>query len=184
MSTAQTLGQQPETGVMQTFFRDGERRAMSLGNRGPIRLHSDGSVHQDILDAYWRRGFYVFEGVLASDELKDIEADVLELLDRLPSERGSPVDAKGRPALAAGCKASTLFWSKPLGDPFGGTDLAGGRHPVRMTEPAPAPDARRQRFPDETPYRYRPLADVDNPCRWSAQEKASLKDFNLLDLSI
>ena len=33
-----------------------------------------------------------------------------------------------------------MFWSKPLGDPFGGTKLANGRHPVKMIEPQPAPD--------------------------------------------
>ena len=51
------------------------------------------------------------------------------------------MDAKGRQALAADCAAPTLFWSKPLGDPFGGTDAAGGRHPVKMFEPKPAADA-------------------------------------------
>ena len=35
-------------------------------------------------------------------------------------------------------RRGTLFWSKPLGDPFGGTDLANGRHPVKMLEPTPA----------------------------------------------
>jgi hypothetical protein len=76
--------------------------------------------------------------VLKAEELADIEADVKDILDRLPSEKGSPVDRHGRPALAADCKASTLFWSKPLGDPFGGTELANGRHPVKMYEPAAA----------------------------------------------
>ena len=38
-------------------------------------------------------------------------------------------------ALGSDCKANTLYWSKPLADPFGGTKLAGGRHPVKMIEP-------------------------------------------------
>jgi hypothetical protein len=79
--------------------------------------------------------------VLGKDELADIEADVRSILDRLPTERGSPVDAKGRPALAHDCTAPTLFWSKPLGDPMGGTALANGRHPVKMFEPTAAADA-------------------------------------------
>jgi hypothetical protein len=66
---------------------------------------------------------------------------VFDIIERLPSEQGSPVDAKGRPALAADCQGATLFWAKPLGDPFGGTDLASGRHPVKMNEPAAAADA-------------------------------------------
>ena len=130
-----------EEAAMQAYLREGENRAFALGNRGPIRYTADGRIHPDILDAYWRCGFYVFEGVLKPDELADIEADIKDILDRLPSEKGSPVDAKGRPALAADCKAPTLFWSKPLADPFGGTDAAGGRHPVKMFEPKAAADA-------------------------------------------
>jgi len=131
----------PEEAAMQAYLRDGERRAYALGNRGPIRLSVDGSLHPDILEAYWRCGFYVFEGVLKADELADIECDLRDILDRLPVERGAPLDAKGRPALAADCTASTLLWSKPLGDPFGGTTLANGRHPVKMFEPQAASDA-------------------------------------------
>src|SRR5216684_1739806 len=55
--------------------------------------------------------------------------------------RGAALDAKGRPALAADCQGPNLLWSKPLGDPFGGTDLANGRHPVKMFEPTAAADA-------------------------------------------
>lgn len=131
----------PEEAAMQAYLRDGERRAYALGNRGPIRFTPDGKLHPDILDAYWRCGFYVFEGVLKAPELADIEADLLEILDRLPSEQGAPVDSKGRPALAAACASSPLYWSKPLGDPFGGTSLANGRHPVKMFEPRPAAEA-------------------------------------------
>lgn len=131
----------PEETAMQAYLRKGERRAYALGNRGPIRLTPEGAVHPDILDAYWRCGFYVFEGVLGREELADIEADLFDILDRLPTERGSAVDAKGRPALGSDRAAPTLFWSKPLGDPFGGTSLANGRHPVKMFEPRPASDA-------------------------------------------
>jgi hypothetical protein len=130
-----------DAAAMQTYLRDGEKRAYALGNRGAIRFTSDGKIHSDILNAYWRCGFYVFEGVLGQKELADIEADLKDILDRLPAQKGSSVDAKGRAALAADCKAPTLFWSKPLADPFGGTDLANGRHPVKMTEPTPAADA-------------------------------------------
>lgn len=132
---------------MQAYLREGEARAMALGNRGPVRYTADGAVHPDILEAYWRCGFYVFEGVLRAEELADIEADLKNILDRLPARKGSPVDAKGRPALGADCTAPTLFWSKPLADPFGGTDLANGRHPVKMLEPKAAAGA-----PEEIVY--------------------------------
>ena len=130
-----------EEAAMQAYLRDGEERALALGNRGPVRYTYEGQIHPEILEAYWRCGFYIFEGVIDSDELQDIEADLHDILDRLPAEKGSLVDTKGRPALGADCEAPTLFWSKPLADPFGGTDLANGRHPVKMIEPTPAADA-------------------------------------------
>ena len=135
------LGYGSETAAMSDYLHQGEKRAFSLGNRGPIRFTADGHLHPDILAAYWRCGFYVFENVLQADELADIDHDLQNILDRLPAQRGAELDAKGRPALGAGQKAPTLFWSKPLGDPFGGTSLAGGRHPVKMFEPTPASDA-------------------------------------------
>ena len=140
-NTASAVDYGSEESAMRAYLRDGERRALALGNRGPIRFTADGKLHPDILAAYWRCGFYVFEDVLGREELADIEADLQDILDRLPSERGSPVDHRGRPALGADCEAPTLFWSKPLGDPFGGTALANGRHPVKMFEPTPAADA-------------------------------------------
>ena len=133
--------------ALQAYMREGEARAMRLGNRGPIRMDDSGGIHPDILEAYRRHGFYVFEGVLQADELADIEADVQEVLSRLPVSRDANVDALGRPALGADCEAPTLFWAKPLGDPFGGTDLAAKRHPVKMIEPEAAPDA-----PEEVVY--------------------------------
>ena len=129
---------------MRAYLEAGADRARTLGNRGPIRFTPDGKIHPDILDAYWRTGFYVFENVLQRDELNDIEADLHHILDRLPTEKGAALDAKGRPALGTGNKAPTLFWARPLGDPFGGTSLAAGRHPVKMFEPTPAHDAPRQ----------------------------------------
>lgn len=138
---AASTEQVAEEEAMQAYLREGERRAFELGNRGPIRFDGNGRLRQDILDAYWRCGFYIFEGVLQADELADIEMDFKSILDRLPATKDSAVDKHGRPALAADCKAPTLFWSKPLGDPFGGTTLANGRHPVKMFEPKAAEDA-------------------------------------------
>ena len=132
-----------EERAMQAYLAAGERRAFALPNRGPIRFDADGRLAADILAAYWHCGFYVFEGVLSSRELADIEADVKDILARLPSEKGATRDRHGRPALAVDCKAPTLFWSKPLGDPFGGTALANGRHPVKMFEPQASADAPR-----------------------------------------
>ena len=133
--------------AMRAYLAEGERRAMALGNRGPIRFAADGRLHADILEAYWHCGFYVFEGVLGLDELADVEADLKDILDRLPVRKGAPLDRHGRPALAVDNKATTLLWSRPLGDPAGGTDFANGRHPVKMFEPKAAAQA-----PEEIVY--------------------------------
>jgi hypothetical protein len=45
-------------------------------------------------------------------------------------------------------------------------------------------DARKQRFPKEEPYRYKPLAAQEEFYRWNPGVRASLKDYNLLDLGI
>jgi len=45
-------------------------------------------------------------------------------------------------------------------------------------------DARRQRFPNEMPYHYAPFAERQDEFRWNAGTLASLKDYNLMDLSI
>ena len=104
---------------MQTYLAEGEKKAFTLGNRSPVRYTSDGKIDPAILDAYWHYGFYVFEGVLGTEELADIEADLQDILERLPSEKGSPVDASGRPALAHGLQGRTLYsgrnlWGIPL----------------------------------------------------------------------
>src|SRR5689334_23365916 len=140
-STTARVDYGSEEAAMKAYLADGERRAGTLGNRGPIRFTASGELHPGILDAYWRCGFYVFEGVLRPEELADLEGDLRDILDRLPVERGAAVDARGRPALAADREGPNLLWSKPLGDPFGGTELANGRHPVKMFEPQAAAGA-------------------------------------------
>ncbi|MCU1501726.1 MAG: phytanoyl-CoA dioxygenase [Ilumatobacteraceae bacterium] len=114
---------------------EGEQRALALDNRGPIRFDEHGRLEQRILDAYERSGFYVFEGVLAQDELDDIELDVANILERAPITKGALVDRHGRPALGADGRSNNIGWTKPLADPLGGTKAANGRHPSKMTEP-------------------------------------------------
>lgn len=122
--------------AMVSYREAGTRRALALDNRGPIRLDELGRLAPDILDAYWRHGFYVFEGVIGDEELDDLEDDVAGMLARAPVEKGAAVDRQGRPALGADCAATTVVWVRPLSDPLGGTAHANGRHPVKMIEPA------------------------------------------------
>ena len=76
-------------------------------------------MHPEIVEAYWRCGFYVFEGVLRPDELADIERDLHDIIDRLPVEKGAAVDAKGRPALGADCTGPNLHWAQAAQRPVG-----------------------------------------------------------------
>ena len=45
-------------------------------------------------------------------------------------------------------------------------------------------NARKQRFPNETPYIYTPFAERGEEFVWDANTQFSLKDYNLMDLSI
>jgi phytanoyl-CoA dioxygenase PhyH len=130
--------------AMRKYLLDGERNALAMDNRGPIRFDSDGRLSQDILDTYSRYGFYIFESVLNDEELGDITADLDAMRARFPAEPGSALTKDGKPALGAGCRAPNLLWSKPLGDPLGGTDIANGRHQVKLIEPEAAKDAPRE----------------------------------------
>ena len=64
-----------EERAMQEYLRAGEKRAFALGNRGPIRFTAKGELHPEIVEAYWRCGFYVFEGVLRPDHVPTVTGD-------------------------------------------------------------------------------------------------------------
>jgi ectoine hydroxylase-related dioxygenase (phytanoyl-CoA dioxygenase family) len=121
--------------AMRTYLIEGEEQALALDNRGPIRFDGDGRLDASIRDAYARYGFYIFENVLDEEELIDIKADLDAMRDKFPTGPDSDVNHRGEKALGAGNKALNLVWSKPLGDPLGGTELANGRHEVKMFEP-------------------------------------------------
>lgn len=126
-------GEQAE--AMRDYLVAGERAALALDNRGPIEFDDSGRLAQHILDAYSNYGFYVFTNVLSEEECDDIEADMVSLKASFPVSPDSSLDANGNPALGSGSQTPHLVWSKPLGDPLGGTQLANGRHQVKMFEP-------------------------------------------------
>ena len=136
---ANYYGEQAEE--VKAYLLAGQERALELDNRGPIRFDKNGQLDPFIRQAYSQYGFYVFEGVLSQEELDDLEADLATMRDRFPTGPESGVDRAGRPALGVDNKSLTLLWSKPLGDPLGGTELANGRHEVKMFEPEAESDA-------------------------------------------
>ena len=127
--------------VMQDYISEGEQRARDLGNRGPIKLDSDGKLHADILDAYWAHGFYVFQGAVAADELAELRHDIDNLLETAPASPDAEHDRNGRKAFGREFTTPPFRYAKPLSDPLGGTTKNKGRHPVKMLDPTPASDS-------------------------------------------
>ena len=129
-----------QANAMREYLLAGQAQALALDNRGPIEFDASGKLAQPILDAYSKYGFYVFTGVLSDEECEDIEADMVALKRSFPTMPDSAVDADGNPALGSDSNTPHLVWSKPLGDPLGGTQLANGRHQVKMFEPEATAD--------------------------------------------
>ncbi len=127
--------------AMTDYCREGEARAMALGNRGPIKLDAQGRLDPGILEAYWKNGFYVFEGVVGPEELAELRVDVDRVLAAAPVAPDAKLDRQGRPALGPGILKAPFRYAKPLSDPLGGTDKNNGRHPVKMLEPTLGADA-------------------------------------------
>jgi len=130
-----------EAEAMKAYLINGEKNALALGNRGPIAFDENGNLSSTIKEAYSKNGFYIFEGVLNNEEVEDIKEDLENLRQQFPTGPESTLNAKGEPAMNAESKSLTLVWSKPLGDPLGGTELANGRHQIKMFEPEAKKDA-------------------------------------------
>lgn len=126
---------------MESYVDEGMQRAASMGNRGPVRFDAHGRLAPDILQAYWRTGFYVFEGLIDQGEVKLLQEDMQSLLDRAPIDNGAKVDHLGRPAFGQEFARSVYSLIRPLADPWGGTDKLNGRHPTKMTQPAADSDS-------------------------------------------
>ena len=126
---------------MTTYLQQGMRRAREIGNRGPVRFDADGRLHADILTAYWKHGYYIFERVINQAEIDELRRDAGMMLERAPVSPDAKVDAQGRQALGLDAAREPYTLIKPLSDPAGGTAYGEGRHPSRMTEPTPDHDA-------------------------------------------
>ena len=127
--------------AVEAYLLEGERRALELGNRGPILFDDQGKLAREIRNSYSKNGFYIFENVIGAEELADIKKDLDQLRANFPAGPEYKVDLNGNPAFNAASKSLTLLWSKPLGDPLGGTELANGRHQVKLFEPEASVDA-------------------------------------------
>jgi len=127
--------------AMSDYVADGEKRVAALGNRGPLVIGERGRLAADIEAAYWANGFYIFDGVIDGAELDELRADTNNMIERAPVRKDAKVDAKGRPALGIDYARNPYTMIKPLSDPWGGTELLGGRHPSQMEQPKAAASA-------------------------------------------
>lgn len=138
---AKTVSQSEHAEGLKTYQEAGRMRAQKIGNRGPMRFGEDGKLHNDILTAFRKHGYYIFENVVGAEEIAELRRDAMMMLERAPVDRNAKVDAQGRPALGLDYAKLPYRFTKPLADPWGGTELLGGRHPTQMTQPKPDGDA-------------------------------------------
>lgn len=129
---------------MQDYVQQGVQRAGGLGNRGPARFDADGQLDAAILEAFWQHGFYVFEGLVQPDEIALLQHEFQRLIEGAPVDNGAPLNAQGAPALGSDFMRSPYSMIRPLSDPWGGTELLQGRHPMQMSQPRPQDDAPRK----------------------------------------
>ena len=57
-----------EDSDFETYIREGERAALALPNRGPMRFDDEGNVHPEILAGFDEYGFYVPNHPTLTDE--------------------------------------------------------------------------------------------------------------------
>ena len=140
-TTSRPLSPLDHERAMSDYGRRAEARAYALGNRGPIRTGADGKLVPEILESYWTHGFYILQGVVGPEELRELRADIDEVLSHAPVAPDATVDQRGRATLDHGIIKPPYRWAKPLSDPVGGTDKNNGRHPVAMLQPEPGKDS-------------------------------------------
>ncbi|HAO56122.1 MAG TPA: phytanoyl-CoA dioxygenase, partial [Gammaproteobacteria bacterium] len=136
-----TLSADQHADAMSDYIADGTKRALALNNRSPIVFDDRGVLKKNILDAYWKYGFYIFESAVNTKELADLRQDVERVLNGAPSEPGSDTDRHGRLAVGSEFSRPSFSFATPLSDPIGGTKKNKGRHPVKMLDPEPAEGA-------------------------------------------
>ena len=126
---------------MDDLYSRGRSQALALGNRGPLAVDANGRVDGRILDAYWRTGFYVFEGALRDEEVAELRREFESLRSRAPIGKDATVDAEGREAVGDDRQRQLFRFVKPLTDPYGETEVGNGRYQVKMREPDRPADA-------------------------------------------
>ena len=132
-----SLMQEQHAISLRAYAEAGLQREQAIRNRGPLRFGIDGKLHPGILNAFHSQGYYIFEGVIDQDEVSELRLDANAMLERAPVNKDAKFDSIGRPALGIDYPRLPYRFTKPLADPWGGTNLLGGRHPTQMLQPKP-----------------------------------------------
>ncbi|MFT5394771.1 MAG: hypothetical protein ACI8PT_004983, partial [Gammaproteobacteria bacterium] len=77
------------------------------------QFDAQGKIHGEILDAYWRCGFYVFEGVIGEVEISELRVDVERVLRGAPARPGAVLDKAGNPALGSAYDRPSFNFAAP-----------------------------------------------------------------------
>lgn len=111
-----------------------------------------------------RSTVYVFEQLLAAEELADLQTELETLLENAPAAKGAMTDRQGRPV----AYPTAYTFAKPLSDEFGGTKfgiyldgVVAPRHQLKMREPPTPSNAPREVLTNV----MHPLAYMDSALR-------------------
>ncbi|MCY3884261.1 MAG: phytanoyl-CoA dioxygenase family protein [Gammaproteobacteria bacterium] len=125
-----------QSATLSEFFEESREKALSLSNRGPLVVGESGEIDSAIVNAYWEYGFFVLEKVISTSELNDLNIETQELLGRAPESSDAVTDASGDPLTFDESQRKLFRFARPLSDPYGQTDVGGGRYQVKISESA------------------------------------------------
>ena len=126
---------------MESYFERGQKRAYGLGNRGKLEFNPDGSLTDQIKEAYWHTGFYIFEDLLSSREQIDLKTEFESLIQIGTGTNFGPLEDNNIQKFSHDFDETVFSYSTPLSDPFGGTSVARGRYQAKMKEYEPPADS-------------------------------------------
>ncbi len=81
----------------EEYKAQGLKRALEIGNRGPLRLDPDGKMDPQIVRAYQAQGYYVFEDMVSPEEVAELVKEFDEVLENAPIKEGGTTDRHGHP---------------------------------------------------------------------------------------
>ena len=108
-------------------------QALSTPNRFPLALDANGQVPRAITDAFETFGFVVFEGLLGTDELRELQDDMHAAIQAATDARGSGLEEFDHNGISI--KTSSFGFTRPLSDNSNPTS----RSPSPMQEFEPPP---------------------------------------------